>query len=203
MTRPAPQRIGLLGGTFDPPHVGHLAIATTVCSALSLDTVVFVVANDPWQKTGDRAVTPAALRLEMTRALVEGHKQFSVDDREIRRGGPTYTVDTLNELHQENLDAEIFLIVGADTASRIHTWHRYEDVLSLSTLVVVNRSDASSILAPELAHAHVELVSMPVVDVSSTQIRDAVAQGASIEGMTTAGVLSVIDAKGLYTEVSA
>lgn len=203
MTRPAPLRIGLLGGTFDPPHVGHLAIATTVASALSFDEVIFVVANDPWQKTGEREVTPAATRLEMTRALVDGYENFSVDDREIRRGGPTYTVDTLNELHQENLNAEIFLIVGADTASRIHTWHRYEDVLSLSTLVVVNRSDASSTLAPELAQAQVELVSMPAVDVSSTQIRDAVAQGSSIEGMTTAGVLSVIDAQGLYTEVSA
>jgi nicotinate-nucleotide adenylyltransferase len=174
-----------------------------VASALSFDEVIFVVANDPWQKTGEREVTPAATRLEMTRALVDGYENFSVDDREIRRGGPTYTVDTLNELHQENLDAEIFLIVGADTASRIHTWHRYEDVLSLSTLVVVNRSDASSTLAPELAQAQVELVSMPAVDVSSTQIRDAVAQGSSIEGMTTAGVLSVIDAQGLYTEVSA
>ena len=203
MTRPAPQRIGLLGGTFDPPHVGHLAIATTVASALSFDEVIFVVANDPWQKTGDRAVTPAALRLEMTRALVNGHKEFSVDDREIRRGGPTYTVDTLNELHQENLDAEIFLIVGADTASRIHTWHRYEDVLSLSTLVVVNRSDAHPTLAPELVGARVESVSMPVVDVSSTQIRDAVAQGVSIEGMTTESVRALIDSHGLYAEVSA
>jgi nicotinate-nucleotide adenylyltransferase len=139
----------------------------------------------------------------MTRALVEGHKEFSVDDREIRRGGPTYTVDTLNELHQENLDAEIFLIVGADTASRIHTWHRYEDVLSLSTLVVVNRSDAHPTLAPELVGARVESVSMPVVDVSSTQIRDAVAQGVSIEGMTTESVRALIDSHGLYAEVSA
>jgi len=178
-------------------------MATTVCSALSLDTVVFVVANDPWQKTGDRAVTPAALRLEMTRALVEGHKQFSVDDREIRRGGPTYTVDTLNELHQQNLSDEIFLIVGADTASRIHTWHRYQEVLSLSTLVVVNRTDAHPTLAPELVGARVESVSMPAVDVSSTQIRNAVAADASIEGMTTESVRAFIDVHGLYAEVSA
>ncbi len=203
MTRPAPLRIGLLGGTFDPPHVGHLAIANTVASALSLDEVIFVVANDPWQKTGERDVTPAAARLEMTRALVDGYEKVSVDDREIRRGGPTYTVDTLNELHQENLNAEIFLIVGADTASRIHTWHRYEEVLALSTLVVVNRTDANSTLAPELVGAHVQSVPMPAVDVSSTQIRDAVAHGASIEGMTTPGVARVIAVHGLYAEVTA
>ena len=203
MTSPAPRRVGLLGGTFDPPHVGHLAIATTVCSALSLDEVTFVVANDPWQKSGDRLVTPAATRLEMTRALVKGNNFFSVDDREIRRGGPTYTVDTLRELHQENLTTEYFLIVGADTASRIHTWHQHSDVLALSTLVVVNRPDVTPQLAPEVAAARVEFVSMQPVDVSSTQIREAVASGASVDALTTEDVLSVIASHGLYREVAA
>lgn len=203
MTQPAPLRLGLLGGTFDPPHVGHLAMATTVCSALSLDEVKFVVANDPWQKTGDRNVTPAAIRLEMTRALVEGHEEFSVDDREIRRGGLTYTVDTLRELHGENLETEIFLIVGADTASRIHTWHQHEEVLALSTLVVVNRPDSVLQLDPTVSADRVRLVSMPAVDVSSTEIRSLVSSGDAIVHMTTDGVRNVISARGLYRGVSA
>ena len=177
-------------------------MATTVCGALQLDEVLFVVANDPWQKTGERAVTPAAVRWEMVQALVNGHEKFTADDREIRRGGLTYTVDTLRELHAENLNAEIFLIVGADTASRIHTWHEHEQVLALSSLVVVNRTDASPQLAPEVAAARVEFVSMPAVDVSSTQIRDAVAAGNPIDGLTTAGVCSVIETQGLYRGVN-
>lgn len=203
MTQPAPHRLGLLGGTFDPPHVGHLAMATTVCSALSLHEVKFVVANDPWQKTGERQVTPAAIRLEMTRALVEGHKEFSVDDREIQRGGPTYTVDTLRELHRENLNCDIYLIVGADTASRIHTWHQHEEVLALSTLVVVNRPDSALQLDPSVSAERVRLVSMPAVDVSSTQIRSLVASGSAVDDMTTDGVGAVINAHGLYRGVMA
>jgi len=203
VTQPAPLRLGLLGGTFDPPHVGHLSMATTVCSALSLDEVKFVVANDPWQKTGDRQVTPAAIRLEMTRALVEGHKEFSVDDREIQRGGPTYTVDTLRELHRENLNCDIYLIVGADTASRIHTWHQHEEVLALSTLVVVNRPDSALQLDPSVSAERVRLVSMPAVDVSSTQIRSLVASGSAVDDMTTDGVGAVINAHGLYRGVMA
>lgn len=203
MTQPAPLRLGLLGGTFDPPHVGHLAMATTVCSALSLDEVKFVVANDPWQKTGDRNVTPAAIRLEMTCALVEGHEKFSVDDREVRRGGPTYTVDTLRELHAENLNCEIFLIVGADTASRIHTWHQHEEVLALSTLVVVNRPDSALQLDPSVSADRVRMVSMPAVDVSSTEIRSLVSSGDAIDRMTTDGVMKAISTHGLYRGVSA
>ena len=203
MTQPAPLRLGLLGGTFDPPHVGHLAMATTVCSALSLDEVKFVVANDPWQKTGDRNVTPAAIRLEMTRALVEGHEEFSVDDREIRRRGLTYTVDTLRELHGENLETEIFLIVGADTASRIHTWHQHEEVLALSTLVVVNRPDSVLQLDPTVSADRVRLVSMPAIDVSSTEIRFLVSSGDAIDHLTTDEVRNVISARGLYRGVSA
>ena len=162
-----------------------------------------MVANDPWQKTSDRNVTPAAIRLEMTRALVEGHKKFSVDDREIRRGGLTYTVDTLRELHGENLETEIFLIVGADTASRIHTWHQHEEVLALSTLVVVNRPDSVLQLDPTVSADRVRLVSMPAVDVSSTEIRLLVSSGDAIDHMTTDGVRNVISARGLYRGVSA
>ena len=202
MTHPAKRQIGILGGTFDPPHLGHLAMATTAHSALSLDEMIFMVANDPWQKSGDRDVTPATIRLEMARALVTHHKEFIVDDREIRRGGVTYTLDTLLELQREYLDAEFFLIVGADTASRFHTWHRYLEVLALSTLVIVNRTNATPTLAPEVAAANVVHLSMTPIDVSSTQIRNSVATGQSVDAFTSLEVRDVISSHHLYESVS-
>lgn len=202
MPSPAPRRIGLLGGTFDPPHVGHLAAAIAVRDALALPQVALVVANEPWQKSGSRHISPAHIRLAMARALVEGHEGITVDDREIRRGGPTYTVDTLTELHEENLDHELFLIVGADTAARIHTWHRYTEVISLSTLVIVNRTDASPDLAPDVAAGRIVNITMTPVDVSSTAVREAVSAGKPIDAFTTASVRAIIETEGLYREVS-
>lgn len=190
--------MGLLGGTFDPPHFGHLAVAEAVLRELGLDEVVFVVANDPWQKTGEGHVSPAHVRVEMTRALVAGHPKLSVDDREVRRGGPTYTVDTLVELTTENPSVAYFLITGEDTASRIHTWHRHEDVMSLSTLVVVNRAPSSAVGVPQVASGRVEHVVMAPVDISSTRIRESVARGVSIDSMTAPGVCRIIADHGLY-----
>ena len=153
--------------------------------------MLLVVAHDPWQKSADRAVTPAGIRLEMASALVEGEEGLGVDDREIRRGGPTYTADTLEELTHEYPDTDFFLIVGADTAGRIHTWKRPERVRALSTLVVVNRDDRP-IDAGALA------VSMAPVEVSSSLIRARVAQGERVGNMTTDAVVRIIEQHGLY-----
>ena len=167
-------------------------MAEAVRTQLGLDQVLFVVANDPWQKSGTRSVTPAAVRIEMVRAVVDGHPGIEVDDREIRRGGPTYTADTLEEIHAELPDTEIFLIVGADTASHMSTWHRPEVVARLSTLVVVNRTDHDSDTSNAVS------VVMPPVDVSSTLIRDRVAAGQPITHLTTDGVANVIAQHRLY-----
>ncbi|MFM8794548.1 MAG: nicotinate-nicotinamide nucleotide adenylyltransferase, partial [Acidimicrobiales bacterium] len=138
----AGMRLGLLGGTFDPPHLGHLAAARTVRDALGLDRVDLLPANDPWQKSvAGRVVTEASVRLAMVRALVQGEDGLGVDDREIRRGGPTYTADTLEEIHAEMPGMEVHLIIGADTARTFGTWMRPGVVAALSTLVVVNRGD--------------------------------------------------------------
>ena len=110
-------RIGVFGGTFDPPHIGHLAVAVEVRHALALDRVLMVVANDPWQKRGARVLTPAADRLEMVRAAAQDLDGVEADDREIRRGGPSYTVDTVEELLGEQPGAELFVVVGADAAA--------------------------------------------------------------------------------------
>lgn len=197
VSRPARLRLGLLGGTFDPPHVGHLAAARAVLDTLSLDRVDLLPAHDPWQKTeGGRTVTPAQVRLAMVRALVGAAPGLGVDDREIRRGGVTYTVDTLLDIRREAPDVDVFLIIGADTARRFHTWHRHEEVASLSTLVVVNR-DHEEHVAP-VGAPKVEFVRMNPVDVSSTAVRAAVAAGVDVTDKVTAAVAGIIASKHLY-----
>lgn len=198
MTTTAPRRLGILGGTFDPPHAGHLAAAVAVQTQVALDELVLMVANEPWQKVGDRQVTPAQVRFEMTEALVDGISGLRADDREIRRGGPTYTVDTLEEIIAEHPDTEIFLIVGADTASRLETWHRASDVVRLSTIVIVNRDDVTNTASGFLHDARVVNVSMNPVDVSSSAIREAVAHGEAIVSATSSSVASIIRDRSLY-----
>jgi nicotinate-nucleotide adenylyltransferase len=178
--------------------MGHLAAAQAVRDTMGLDRVDFLVANDPWQKSSDRVVTSAVVRLEMVRAMVDGHDGLGVDDREIRRGGLTYTVDTLEDLAKEQPETDVFLIVGQDTANRLNTWHRYEEVLALSTLVIVNRAENSAQDPEMLSGARVQNVSMPRVDVSSTRVRASVSSGESITGLTSDAVASVIRQRGLY-----
>ena len=197
MPNPAPRRLGLLGGTFDPPHVGHLAAAQAVLAELHLDRVDFLVANDPWQKSDSRNVSPSDVRLQMVAALVRGREGLGVDDREIRCGGLTYTADTLEEIHRESTGVEIFLIVGADTAARMSTWHRPEVVRRLSTLVVVNRTGQQEV-STDSSVIH---VTMQPIDVSSTKIRECVSRGESIESLTTPDVARIIDSNSLYRGV--
>ena len=198
VTTTAPRRLGILGGTFDPPHAGHLAAALAVQTQVGLDDVVLMVANEPWQKVGDRQVTPARVRFEMTDALVQGISGLRADDREIRRGGPTFTVDTLEEILADQPGTEIFLIVGADTAQRLETWHRASDVVALSTIVIVNRDDVTNASPGFLHGARVVNVSMNRVDVSSSAIREAVANGESIDSLTSPSVASIIRDRSLY-----
>lgn len=198
MTNAAARRLGILGGTFDPPHAGHVAAALAAQTQVGLDEVILMVANEPWQKVGDRQVTPAQLRWEMTGALVQGISGLRADDREIRRGGPTFTVDTLEEILAEQPDTEIFLIVGADTAERLETWHRVLDVVRLSTIVIVNRDDTSSTSPGFLRDTQVLNVMMNPVDVSSSAIREAVARGGSIDSLTSPLVATIVHDRSLY-----
>jgi nicotinate-nucleotide adenylyltransferase len=169
-----------------------------VQTQVALNELVLMVANEPWQKVGDRQVTPAEVRFEMTEALVDGISGLRADDREIRRGGPTFTVDTLEEILAEQPNTEIFLIVGADTANRLETWHRASDVVRLSTIVIVNRDDSTNAASGFLRDARVVNVTMNAVDVSSSAIRKAVAHGESINSATSSSVASIIRDRSLY-----
>ncbi len=199
VTTTVPRRLGILGGTFDPPHLGHLGAALAVQTQVGLDEIVLMVANEPWQKVGDRQVTAAQVRWDMTDALVQGISGLRADDREIRRGGPTFTVDTLEEILAEQPNTEIFLIVGADTAERLETWHRASDVVGLSTIVIVNRDNSTNTAPGFLRDARVVNVSMNPVEVSSSAIREAVARGESVVASTSSSVASIIRDHSLYT----
>jgi nicotinate-nucleotide adenylyltransferase len=190
-----PLRIGVFGGTFDPPHVGHLVTAINVRYALALDRVLLMVANVPWQKIGSRAITPAAYRLEMVAAAVDGVDGLVAGDHEIRAGGPSYTADTLAELGGLHPGAELFTILGDDAAAGINSWHRSEEVRERSRLVVVDRPGEPVELDPTIDWIRVEV---PRIEVSSTDLRARWRDGRPLDYLVTDEVLEVVSQRGLY-----
>lgn len=190
-----PLRIGVFGGTFDPPHVGHLVTAVNVAHALDLDRVILMVANVPWQKVGTRTITPAADRLEMVRAAVADVTRLEAGDQEIRAGGASYTADTLARLADEIPGAVLHTIVGDDAAAQIRTWERVDEVLERSRMVVVDRPGDKVVLDESIDWVHVEV---PHLEVSSTDLRARCADGRPLDYLVTDPVLDVIRERGLY-----
>lgn len=193
-----PERIGILGGTFDPPHVGHVAAATAVVSQLVLDRLLLVVANDPWQKSPTRAVTPAVDRLALTEAMAADLPTAQVSRLELDRGGPSYSVDTVEELLAAAHEPapEIFLVVGADLVSELDSWHRAEDLRRLVTVAAVSRPTAAAPVAPP--GWSVAWVEGPHVEVSSSEVRDRLQRGESVNGLVPEEVIHCILRRGLY-----
>jgi nicotinate-nucleotide adenylyltransferase len=197
---PGVARIGLFGGTFDPPHVGHLVTAVNVRHALGLDTVILMVANIPWQKQGEREITPALDRLAMVEAAVADVPGLDAGRLEIDAGGPSYTADTLAELAARHPGAALFTIVGDDAAAGLRTWERYGEVLARSTLVVVDRPGEPVRLADDVDWIHVEV---PRLEVSSTDLRARFTDGRPLDYLITDPVLAVIARRNLYSMVPA
>jgi len=212
-------RIGLLGGTFDPVHFGHLLLAEQCREQCGLDAVWFLPAGSPPHKRRD--VTPGIERLEMLQLAIAGHEAFAVSDRELKREGTTYTVDTLTELHAEQPDAELFFLIGADSLHDLPTWREPRRILELATIVAVNRgdrplpdleeicaklnvADAAGFRADAGSVRHdqprsrIQIVTMPGCDLSATDIRQRVAAGKSIRYMTPRAVEVYIQQRGLY-----
>jgi nicotinate-nucleotide adenylyltransferase len=188
--------LGVLGGTFDPPHFGHLAVATAVRDALSLDEVLLVVANYPWQKVGSRQLSAASDRLAMVRSAVEGCEGVQASAVEIERGGPSYMVDTLTELKLRNPGHSLFLILGADAAALLDTWVRHEELPDLATLVIVDRPGFDAHIEPagwDIVH-----VTGPESAVSSSSVRDTLARGGAVDNFVPGPVLAQIYQRGLY-----
>jgi nicotinate-nucleotide adenylyltransferase len=192
---PSQRRVGLFGGTFDPPHVGHLVTAVNVRHALELDVVVLMVANVPWQKEGSRAITPAPDRLAMVEAAVRDVRGLVPGRQEIDHGGPSYTADTLVVLADEYPGAEFFTIIGDDAAAGLRTWTRWEEVVERSQLVVVDRPGDPVVLADDIDWIRVEV---PRLEVSSTDLRARFTDGRPLDYLVTQPVLDVIHARRLY-----
>jgi nicotinate-nucleotide adenylyltransferase len=195
LTDGAPTRVGVFGGTFDPPHVGHLVTAINVQHALDLDLVVLMVANVPWQKDGTREITPAEDRLAMVAAAVESVPGLVPGRHEIDLGGNSYTADTLRAVADEYPDAELFTIVGDDAAAQLHTWERSAEVIERSRLVVVDRPGAPVELDDSVDWVHVEV---PRLEVSSTDLRSRFCDGRPLDYLLTDAVLEIIEERSLY-----
>lgn len=207
------RRLGLLGGTFDPPHVAHLAVAEEAREVLGLERVVFVPAGEPWQKA-DRAVSPGHLRLAMVERAIAGNPRFVLDGREVRRSGPSYTVETIAALAAE-LDAavtgvtsELWFILSEEALRGFHTWHEPDRILALTRLCVVPRGGGGDVGAAvsafrerfPVADDRIVVLDRPRLAISSTEIRARVRAGRSIRYLVPDGVVALIAEYALYAD---
>lgn len=189
-------RIGIFGGTFDPVHTADLEVAEAVRTALGLDRMLLMVANQPWQKGGQRTLTPAEDRFAMVEAAAGGWPGLDPCRMEIDRGGPTYTIDTVRQLQRELPAAELVLVVGSDVVAGLTTWKDEPTLRHLVTLAVVGRPGAPPVLLPPGWRA----VTVPVApfDVSSTELRERLEAGLPVDGLVPDAVIRCIEQRGLY-----
>jgi nicotinate-nucleotide adenylyltransferase len=199
-------RLGLMGGTFDPPHYGHLVIAEEARLVFGLDRVDFVTSADPPHKQG-REISPAEHRYAMTLLSVATNPHFRVSRREIERSGPSYSVDTLQEYRSECPGAELFFITGADAILEILTWHRADEAVRLCTFIAATRPgyDLARMerVLPASYLSRIHTVSVPGIEISSTDIRERLRQGKSIRYLVAEPVEQYIATYGLYREEGA
>ena len=192
--------IGLLGGTFDPPHLGHLVLGECARVQLGLDRVYFMPAGDPWRKAG-RGVSSATHRLAMTHLAIADNPDFHLDEREGERIGPTYTVDTLREMHVQGLD-EVVLILGSDALADMPAWREPDVITALARLAVAPKGADESEQARLAAQAGLREapipIDMPPLPVSSTLVRDRVRLRVPIRYLVPEAVEAYIDLHGLY-----
>jgi nicotinate-nucleotide adenylyltransferase len=193
------ERIGVFGGTFDPIHVGHLVAAVNARDALHLDRVILVVANIPWQKADSRAVSTAEDRLALVQAAVGGVRGVEASRMEIDRGGESFSADTLAEMNRTNPEDELFLIVGWDVAASLATWERYEQAQRLATLVVVNRPGSPRPKFLEDAGWRVAEVTVPNLEISSTDLRARAAEGRPLDYLIPEAGVRCIKARAMYS----
>jgi nicotinate-nucleotide adenylyltransferase len=168
--------IGIFGGTFDPPHIGHLIVADDVRHALKLDRILFVPASRPPHKR-DRKMSPGELRLKLVQRAVAGSPRFRVSDLEITRGGVSYTVDTLEELHRRHPHDALFLLVGMDNLLTFHTWKSPERIIELAKIVAMTRPGFSVSRVPKALARRTIVCPVPEIGVSSSDIRRRVRTG--------------------------
>jgi len=187
-------RLGVMGGTFDPIHYGHLVAASEAAANFNLDKVVFVPTGEPWQK---QEITSAQHRYKMTELAISGNSNFEISDLDIKRPGPTYTVDTLLDLKTEYPDADLYFITGADAISQILTWKNVEKIWGLAQFVGVSRP-GHTLEVPNSPHGAVSLLEIPALAISSTDIRGRVKAGKPIDYLLPDSVIDYIETNNLY-----
>ncbi len=192
------ERLGIFGGTFDPPHVGHLVTAVNVRHELGLDRVLLVVAGRPWQKVGTRDISSAEDRFAMVEAAVGDVEGLEASRIELDRGGLSYTADTLSRLLAADPTLDIYVILGSDAAVGLPSWERADEVRMLSTIVVVERPGSGEGEAPPgWSWLRVEV---PRLEVSSTDLRARVIDGRPLDYLLSPAVIDTIERRGLYRE---
>jgi nicotinate-nucleotide adenylyltransferase len=194
-------RVGIFGGTFDPVHVAHVALAHAALSSLALDEVRWIPTGNPWQKP--RGITDAAHREAMVRLAIEGVPRFVLDRIEIERSGPSYTLDTVRELAAARPSTEWVLVIGHDQYTSLHTWHDWQQLLSLVTLAVANRPGPPAQPHPLVQAFPHRAVPLPMLDISATDIRARVAAGQDISQLVPPQVARYIETNGLYKVLAA
>jgi nicotinate-nucleotide adenylyltransferase len=198
------RRIGMFGGSFDPPHLAHVALAQAAVAQLQLDLLLIVPTGQAWYK--DRALSAAEHRLAMSRLAFDGLQRVQVDEREMRRSGPSFTIDTLEALQAENPGASLYLIIGKDQFAALKTWHRWQDLVRIAIICIADRADSASAEAGfdsqiRLAHPLVHL-QLPLMPVSATDIRRQISSGAAtpqgLAGLVSGPVARYIERHRLY-----
>jgi len=182
-------RIGLLGGTFDPIHNGHIAIAKTAIQQLKLDKLLLIPAGNPWQKS---EFSDSKHRLEMVKKAGNDLEKVEVSDIEVNKTGPTYTFETLQELHKKYPNSELILILGSDAIAGFDTWKEPNLVKTLARIYVVQRAGDFT------QDWHFDRIQMPSIEISSTEIREKVKNNESISELVPKSVNEYISANGLY-----
>ncbi len=216
MDAPSPRRVGIFGGSFDPVHNAHLALAQAALQALQLDELRWIPAGNPWQKA--RSLSDAQHRVAMVQLALGDEPRFVLDCMEVQRSGPSYTLDTVRELlaskkastSADNAMAAVaaaastqwFLIIGQDQYSSLHTWRHWRELLGLVTLAVANRPGDNRAAHADVQRLAHHMVPLPMLDISSTQIRQRVAAGQDITPLVPPAVARYIEKHGLYRSPS-
>ncbi|MGD2154258.1 MAG: nicotinate-nucleotide adenylyltransferase [Gemmatimonadales bacterium] len=188
-------RLGIFGGSFDPPHVGHLIVADDAAAALGIDRLLFVPVGDHPLKQA-RVEAPADVRLEMVEAATASSESFEPDGREVRRPGPSYTVDTVAALQMENPGAELVLLVGADIVAEFHRWRRLDEIARRARIAVMSRADAPAVEAS--VDVRLETIEVTHVAISSSAVRERVRTGKPYRYLVPGPVYEIIERRSLY-----
>jgi nicotinate-nucleotide adenylyltransferase len=197
-SRFAARRIGIFGGSFDPVHNAHVALAQAALLELNLNALRWVPAGCPWQKK--RSLAPGHHRAAMIQLAIENEPRFVLDPCELKREGPSYTLDTVRAMQAADPEASWFLILGQDQYAALHTWHNWPELLQRVTLAVAQRPGATQPVDPHVLAAARMSVALPMMPISSTHIRQRLSAGQSVADIVPAAVAGYIDQHLLYQE---